>query len=339
MNNWSSKKRLLFRADGNCEIGLGHIYRCLAIADRLSKYFDCYFAIREPSETLVKTIEKQAKLILLNESDEYYIEANEIALQIVPRYNIDVITFDGYYFDNTYQKIIKNNCKAITISIDDDQPFHYSSDVVINHAGGISLDKIPRDRTTQVFLGYDYLLLRKEFINQLTKIKKEQNSFSVLVCFGGADPENYTAKVISCIKRLKSINKITVVTGSSNVHLEALKNSVNGYSHVEFKHDLDAQTFCEIMTNTSVAIVPSSTISLEAFACKMFLITGITAENQKNIYNGLIQEHTVYGVGHFDNLLFEDIAKIIKEISVQDYNIVNTKKVINNSLENLYVSL
>ncbi|MDB5222992.1 MAG: Spore coat polysaccharide biosynthesis protein predicted glycosyltransferase, partial [Chitinophagaceae bacterium] len=46
------KSHILFRADGNSKIGLGHVYRCLAIAERLSEHFNCYFAIRQQSSEL-----------------------------------------------------------------------------------------------------------------------------------------------------------------------------------------------------------------------------------------------------------------------------------------------
>ena len=59
-------KKILFRADGNNEIGLGHVYRCLAIAERLNGKFECYFAIRQPSIELKNAIESYATLIILD---------------------------------------------------------------------------------------------------------------------------------------------------------------------------------------------------------------------------------------------------------------------------------
>ena len=39
-------KKILFRADGNEEIGYGHVIRSLALADMLKENFECIFVTR-----------------------------------------------------------------------------------------------------------------------------------------------------------------------------------------------------------------------------------------------------------------------------------------------------
>jgi UDP-2,4-diacetamido-2,4,6-trideoxy-beta-L-altropyranose hydrolase len=335
----NNKPRLLFRADGNSEIGLGHVYRCLAIAERLSEHFNSFFAIRQPSLELKNIIEKVANLIDLKEYNNYSTEAIDITT-IISDYKIDIITLDGYYFDTEYQKTIKENSNSVVISIDDNQPFHYVSDVVINHAGGIDKIKISKEPYTKLFLGYDYLLLRKEFIKLLDKEKTINSIRSVLICFGGADPTDLTGKIIDCLKNETTFERITVIVGASYEQSEKLKQTITQYKHIELKSNLDATSLSELMFKTDLAIVPSSTIGLEAFVSKMILLTGTTADNQQHIYNGLIKEDTVIGVGDFNELtndqLLENINKANKKFS--NYNFISKNK-INDSLAELYQSL
>ena len=108
------------------------------------------------------------------------------------------------------------------------------------------------------------------------------------VCFGGGDPTDFTGKTVDCIANEPSIWEIIVIAGSSYTETELLKETIKKHAHIQLKKNLDAAAMVKLMQHAQLAIVPSSTISLEALACNMLIITGITAQNQHNIYKGLI---------------------------------------------------
>ena len=58
-------KRIYFRADGNAQIGLGHVIRSLALAEILKDEFACHFIIRKPLQTLKEEILKVCKSIII----------------------------------------------------------------------------------------------------------------------------------------------------------------------------------------------------------------------------------------------------------------------------------
>lgn len=336
----NNRKRVLFRADGDSVIGLGHIYRCLAIAERVNVYFDCYFAIKNSSNKLIKIISKLCTPIILEQFKSYSYEAEKLAADIITQYKIDIIVLDGYSFDTSYQKIIKKKSKSILISIDDDQPFHYVSDVVINHAGGVSKEQISKEDYTKLFLGYNYLLLRKEFIQAFNTVRKISGINSVLICFGGADPHDITGQILNCLKHEKYIRKIIIVIGASYLKLKELEKSIDGYNHVEIKSNIGVKEMVLTMSNVDLAIVPSSTIGLEAFASKMILITGMTARNQKNIYNGLIKEKNVVGIGDFNTLNCPNLLQNITNIASKFNNYTfNSEDKLNDNIVSLFKSL
>jgi pseudaminic acid biosynthesis-associated protein PseG len=334
------KKKILFRADGNSEIGLGHVFRCIAIAERIIEDFDCFFAIRLPSQELKDIICRSITLIPLPDYKNYSLEAQAIANDIIPAYKIDGVTLDGYFFDTSYQQILKENCDIVLISIDDDQPFHYISDVVLNHAGHLDSAMISREPYTKLFLGYNYLLLRKEFINRSKPTKHITGINSVLVCFGGADPNNYTARILECLLKNESISRIDVVIGSSYNQIVSLKQTISKRHHVKLSTNLDAVEMAKLMATSDLAIVPSSTIGLEAFVSEMILITGMTAGNQQNIYKGLIKEATVYGIGDFNNISCAGLLKIINDAALKfnDYTFFSQKRNVDPLIE-LYKSI
>jgi UDP-2,4-diacetamido-2,4,6-trideoxy-beta-L-altropyranose hydrolase len=330
-------KRILFRADGNSHIGLGHIYRCIAICDRLSNEFECYFAIRNPTIEIYKLIKNYAKIIKLDLYNSYTDEALDLKNNIIPFYNFSIITLDGYFFDTYYQKILKKDNLFKIISIDDDQPFHYVSDVVINHANGVLDEDISREPLTRLYLGSNYLMLRKEFLELEKQTKLIDGISSILVCFGGADPEDYTNKIINCIKNHESIKDINVIIGATYLHKKKLYDLIQKSQKLKIHENLNASEMAKLMFKTNLAIVSSGTISLEAFMSKMILLTGITADNQLKIYNGLIKEPTVYGVSSFKNLNCDTLMNKIKQIKMVYTNYTFSAKFQNSDqLVNIY---
>jgi len=308
----SNIRNILFRADGNSEIGLGHIYRCIGLAQRLKSEFNVFIAIHEPSVPIIQNIQLQATLLQLPKFESYLDEAKYIAKVIVPKHAIQTITLDGYYFDTAYQRVLKELPSLVLISIDDDQPFHYVSDIVINHAGGIKENFFSAEKYTKFFLGESYILLRPEFLYYRTKTKIISEIKNIFICFGGTDLENYTWKILDILKFHKELT-FNVIIGSSNHKLDKLKK-LEEHNNIILYYDLGPNELAQLMFKSDLGILPSSTISLEAICCKMILITGTTAKNQINIYNGLIEKDTVFGIQDFTAFDFIKVPSILKKI-------------------------
>ncbi len=64
-----------------------------------------------------------------------------------------------------------------------------------------------------------------------------------------------------------------------------------------------------LMQGCQLAVVPASTIALEALMAKMLLLTGTTAGNQQNISSGISKYKGVENIGDFNLISKEDITK------------------------------
>lgn len=311
------KHNILLRADGNNEIGLGHVYRCMAIAERLKNHFNFYFAIQTPSVELKNSISEYSTCLALPQTANYIHEALQLC-SMISNLRINIALLDGYFFNTDYQKIMKN-CATKLICIDDDQLFKYIADVVINHAEGIDEKKIDANVETKKYIGFDYLLLRKKIID-LSKIQKKIGRIKKLfVCFGGADVSNITMKVARALKNNNDIDEVNVIIGLAYLYKDQLSKLL--YNDAKFKiyENLDEDQMTQMFTICDMAIVPASTISLEAFSANMILLTGITADNQKNILHGLCKYSNVNCINDF-NMVSEE------EMRVEVSKIINTTK-------------
>jgi len=142
-----SKEIAYLRADGNPQIGLGHIYRLIALAEILKEKFDCHFIIQSPTSEIESVIlQTCSKVISIPSSLDFEKEAEYLTDQVLSPKSIVVL--DGYNFDKNYQSRIKQK-DCFLAYIDDLVIGDHVADVIINHAGGVSAQDYSTKTNTQ----------------------------------------------------------------------------------------------------------------------------------------------------------------------------------------------
>ncbi len=312
--------KVFFRADGNTKIGLGHITRCLALADMLKNDFECIFLVQNPSEIIKQQIKENFELIILPQTGELVEDFLVEAYFIVENYlKIPcIVVLDHYKIQTDYQKILKENINqnsGALVCIDDLHQWHFVADVVINHAGGIKASDYSCEKYTKLCLGLDYALLREPFL-EVAKAKlsqKTNKNNNLFICFGGSDSLNLTKKALQSCVEVAFFKEIFVVVGSSYVFYEDLENYIKSHQNVKLYQNLDAQSLCEVMQACEVAIVPASSVAVECLAVGLKLIVGYYVENQRGIYEGLLQKNA-FGIGNFEDFNEKKLVDFIEKI-------------------------
>lgn len=280
----STKPIIFFRADGNSQMGLGHIFRSLALADMLKNDFDCRFMVRMPLEALKPKINAIASLIELPHPENDNAEAEHIAEHYLT--GAEIVVLDGYHFRTQYQASIKAS-GAKLVCIDDIYAYHFVADVIINHAGGLSSELYSKEPTSLCYIGLDYALLQAPFLEaakQKDNSSKKDNS--IFVCLGGADPKNDTVKVLQKVEELTPGASIFLVLGASYQHKEALNHFLEtSVLKIKMLSNLSAQEMVFYMQQCSNAICPPSTISYEYLSAGGNLYLHTIADNQNSIFD------------------------------------------------------
>jgi len=269
------KPDVYIRADGNEQIGLGHLVRCSALAHMLKDDFNITFY----SHSIPKQLENEFngngfKIVRIAEEKDF--------LSIVT--NDKVVVLDGYGFDTNYQRDIKQK-DAKLVCIDDLHDRKFFADLIINHAPGITPQDYKAQPYTQFALGLDYALLRPAFLKQAQKKRHIDKIETVLICFGGADPKGLTEKTLKIIAGFKKFEKIIVVTGTAFIKTREFDQLILSDNRVVHRHNLDEKQMLETMLEAQLSIIPSSSILLEALAVGGVVITGYYTNNQKDISN------------------------------------------------------
>lgn len=305
-------KNLVFRADGNSEIGLGHLYRLFSLVEMLKSNYDFVFVTREssliniiPSSYPIQLIEKKVSIA----DEPNWLENNFSASD-------SILIADGYHFVSSYQKVIKEKGFKL-IYIDDLATEYMFADIVVNHSPWIIPNDYKAERYTKFALGTSYAMLRPLFNDAAKKERKIKEIKNAFVCFGGADQHNLSSRAAKALLNINSIEKIHIVLGGAYKH-ENINLLESENNKIILHKNLSEKKLCELLMSCQIAIAPASTILYEICSIRMPVLSGYYVENQKNIYRGLADKNVIVKGGDFVNYTISDFENKILEILKSD---------------------
>ena len=274
---------IFFRTDGNEKIGLGHVMRCLSIAEVCkSKEIEIRFVL---SDTKCQEIIENKGFecsVLGTCYNDMESELNSFC-ELIAHFKPQTIVIDSYYVTYNYLYTIRE--KANTVYIDDVLAFAYPVDVLINYNIFSSLeDYLELYKSSECFpkflLGTKYVPLRSEFSNCVYK-EPSKKVKKILVSTGGSDPEHVGINLLKYIgdnlNLLSTFNFIFVI-GSVNKDVSRIKELANNIPNVHII--VDAKNMQEIMNSCDLAVSAAGSTLYELCVTCVPTITYVLADNQ-----------------------------------------------------------
>ena len=283
---------VLFRADANAQIGLGHLMRCLALAEMLGDAFGRRFAIVQPAPEIRQRIEARGLTVVPLASDD----VAELLRISEPG---EIVVLDGYDFDETYQRAVREAAHKVMF-IDDWVAGHQVADVVVNHAGGIRETDYDAEAYTEFCLGPPYALLQPEFLLP-AGFGLPPTDGPVFVNLGGADPKNQSLAVLRAVRQANATLPVRIVLGPFHPDRAAIEDFQNQLP-LTILQDLDAGQMANEIALCQLAITSCSTVAYEVCAVNRPLIGILTADNQARLAQFLSDEKLALSV-NFPELL------------------------------------
>ena len=201
------RKRILFVITGYHEVGLGHAYRSLNLANEILDH-EILFLVDKKSEEAFQLISRNNYIVHKQNEPEIF--------QDIQALDPDIIINDRLDTDEIYmQQLLDAN--YLCINFEDLGKGHTMAHLTIN---ALYQDGITKG---DVHYGSEYVILRQEF--ELAKKKEIAEVKEVLITFGGIDPNNYTQKVLETIYPVcqeKNI-RIRILAGLGYKHYDQLK--------------------------------------------------------------------------------------------------------------------
>lgn len=229
------QKLIAIRVDGYNEIGLGHIYRALTIANHIIDH-KLVFLMDKRYQLGIDVVRSQNFKIELVNQENVFEKISEIKPDIVIN---DILNTSKDY-------ILKLKNSGITVfnfeDLGDGAEF---ADGVFNalYPGSVPAENF--------YTGEKYYCARAEFLDAKTNPIRDKVT-NVLITFGGTDPNNLTKKTLEAIGNNEKHFDITVIVGPGYEHLQELKEIVTTYSKKNISVLQHVKNMAEHMANADI---------------------------------------------------------------------------------------
>lgn len=260
-------QKVAIYVNGNNKRGIGHIYRALEIADEFFVKPDIYYDINQTDRKVfgktthnLKAVDGIASLFEECKKEQYTIFIN------------DILTTSIDYMIGL--KSTLPNAKII--NFEDDGEGASKADLVFNALYSATDAK-------NVYAGEKYYIPGKTF-TFYNPIKINEEVKNVFISFGGADPQNYTDRLLQIITKKEYSNyHFTVVLGKAKNNIEQLL-TYNQYDNITVLYDV--ANMPELMSQCDIALTSRGRTGYEL---AMLGVPSIAmAQNQREEKHGFV---------------------------------------------------
>ncbi|SDW74880.1 UDP-2,4-diacetamido-2,4,6-trideoxy-beta-L-altropyranose hydrolase [Aequorivita viscosa] len=278
-------KKIFFRIDAGKIFGLGHLSRCLCLANEFSNGFELGFFIKTDNPlTIIQFIEDKLKEVIPRslyffELDIQPTQELKFLINEVKKQNAFLI-IDHYTADEKYQKeLYENNVKWL--QFDSHAKVKLYSDFVL-HGSPNATEELYRPlivKNTKMLFGPKYAIVGEQFRRGRENVEVRKSVNEIFISFGGGNDKGALLKCISDLDSsfLKNIS-LNIVTSELNPSINEIKGWVSKSKNVTLF--INTNKVFEIMARCDLAILTPGTLSYEASCMGLPMLLISTADNQ-----------------------------------------------------------
>ena len=204
-------KKIAFRVDGNNDIiGLGHVMRCIHLAEEFKKNgYNCYFIMKDFYETVNKVEEKNFEVDAIRVEIEMSDELNMVENFVKNNY-INTLILDRWDLKQEYLDEIKNKIKNFVV-INDFEGLNFKDLFVINVNDNITY----RNEVNELScIGLSYAIIPDNFLNyRNVRNVRNKDAETIVISMGGSDAKKLTKKVLEFLNKCEGHYEVITILG------------------------------------------------------------------------------------------------------------------------------
>lgn len=307
--------RVLCRVDAGPKRGLGHLQRCLALADALKARALQAVFVGPRLGDVRDIIEERGHgfgPVDLAESEAGTGRDASAVIRAAREYQCRMVVVDSYDIDNGYLQALRT--AGLFVVVLDDFALHpFAAHIVVNGgAAARALSYSSSSGDTRFLLGPQYALLSSVF-EKTDKRIISPSVHRILLSVGGSDPHRALPRMLQILDAVQMPFVIAVVVGP-------FVDGLGGLAGEQYRHEVDfvraPQDLQDLMLNADLAISAGGQTLYELAATGTPTVAVEVFDNQAvNIRHlaakGVVREGGCITDGDFDQRLPATVTEVI----------------------------
>ena len=300
------RQGVIIRCDGAADIGLGHLVRCIALADELRDKHQCRvkFLVRR-GDIAVKMIRKAGHPMMQpphsGDRDDTWI--SRVILDEQPA----ALVMD--FRERLAPEIVWEWRRqgTLIVSIEDLEDKRVACNLIF-------FPPIPQvDRldwtgfTGELYTGWKWVLLRRQFAS-ITRGSKRNSRPHILVAMGGSDPAGMTLTAVKALAILDDAFDSTIVLGAAFCHDAALQRILSSIRRpINVRRDVD--DMASLMAGTDFAVASFCMTAYELAAAGVPGIFLCLTEDHAQSASTFVRAGMGISLGVYDGIKTEEALR------------------------------
>ncbi|MBA3030023.1 MAG: hypothetical protein FP816_14615 [Desulfobacteraceae bacterium] len=307
---------ILFRCDGSTEIGLGHVVRCLALADELKTAHGCSVTFAMRKSKLGMEMVRKFYPVLTPHVDNENFNYEVWLYDLVQFTESDVLVLD---VRDGLDPLILEKIKAkniLVVDIDDNEKKRLRADLVFYPPVPQVEEMNWKGFSGKLFCGWEWVILRKEFASRnpspCNRDKLDKNGPHVLVTMGGSDPKAMTFKVIKALNQIRDSRFLaTVVIGAGFAEREKLDQEIRS-CRVPARVLENVSDMAGLMKTADMAVCAFGVTAYELAASGVPAIHMCLTRDHEKSSESFVKAGVAEGVGLYNSTTIQVLSEKIK---------------------------
>jgi UDP-2,4-diacetamido-2,4,6-trideoxy-beta-L-altropyranose hydrolase len=328
--------KVIFRVDASTQMGIGHLMRCLTLAEALRKHgVQIGFICREHPGNLIGLLQQKAMPVTVlpvatisntTIGEDYAVwlgatqaEDAEQTIAALDGEKPDWLVVDHYGLDVEWEQRLRTHVSKLMV-IDDLANRHHDCELLLDqnysaegeqrYAGLVA-------ESCKLLIGPRYALLRPEYAAfRQTLPARDGKVRRVLVFFGGSDPQNMTGMALESLSHPNlSHLEVNIVVGANNPYRKSIEQQISNRPFTTLYES--RPHLADLMAQADLALGAGGATTWERMCLGLPSVVISIAENQLPASEALAKENLIHYVGHFSGIKVEHLTQTLKQ-KIQD---------------------
>jgi UDP-2,4-diacetamido-2,4,6-trideoxy-beta-L-altropyranose hydrolase len=312
-----------FRVDAQRKNGLGHLRRCLTLADEL-RVRGCATRIvcSQPLVPSVAALVGAHRVLCIGDAVRAAVEAcaadaqeaDAAATVALLRADHDAswVVVDSYELGLPWERVVSAAGYRV-VAIDDFRDRPHCADVLVSDVELPFDPRLNQRHAAQTLVGREYTLIGPEYAYRAGSAPRIGRA-RLLISYGGSDPTGETAKALAALDTLsprarQSIARVDIVVGQFNPNGDEIATAARRIAGARVH--VSPVGLASLLQDSDLFLTAGGNSLAEALALRKPCLVTVTADNQELMVSGLAADGIIHVIGTHGNVGAAEVAAAI----------------------------